>query len=84
LLLSLSCLVCFNSFFFFLKVSTDTQGLKFFSPPSSPPWSFLFSANFSECCLFLNCLTVALPGVNCPFANFLVRDLGFPSSSLLL
>ncbi|KFP80294.1 hypothetical protein N310_05535, partial [Acanthisitta chloris] len=44
-------------------------------------WIFLFFANFSGCCLFLNCLTVALPGFNCPLTNFLEMDLGFPSSS---
>ncbi|KGL92711.1 hypothetical protein N301_04158, partial [Charadrius vociferus] len=47
-------------------------------------WSFLFFASFSDCCLFLNCLTLALPGLNCPFTNFLEMDLGFPSSSPLL
>ncbi|KFP18243.1 hypothetical protein Z169_13408, partial [Egretta garzetta] len=94
LLLSLSCLVCFNSFRFFLKsfhfgfLESDPEDknkiLFLYSPPSSPSWSFLFFANFSDCCLFLNCLTLALPGLNCPFTNFLEMALGFPSSSPLL
>ncbi|KFP36541.1 hypothetical protein N324_10156, partial [Chlamydotis macqueenii] len=82
LLLSLSCLVCFNSFLFFLK--SFHFGLKICSPPSSPSWSFLFFPSVSDCCLFLNCLTLALPGLNCPFTNFLEMDLGCPSSSTLL
>ncbi|KFQ94769.1 hypothetical protein Y956_16451, partial [Nipponia nippon] len=87
LLLSLSCLVCFNSFRFFLKsfhfgfLESDPEGLKVCSPPSSPSWSFLFLASFSDCCLFLNCLTLALPGLNCPFTDFLEMDFAFPSSS---
>ncbi|KFQ41370.1 hypothetical protein N333_05650, partial [Nestor notabilis] len=90
LFLSLSCLVCFNSFLFFLKslhfgfLGSDPECLKICSPPSSPSWSFLFFANVSDCCLFLNCLTVAIPALNCPFTNFLEMDLGFPSSSLFL
>ncbi|KFZ48744.1 hypothetical protein N338_04361, partial [Podiceps cristatus] len=90
LLLSLSCLVCFNSFLFFLKsfhftfLESDPEDLKICSPPSSPSWSFLFFASFSDCCLFLNCLTLALPGLNCPFTDFLEMDLGIPSSSPLL
>ncbi|KFO83068.1 hypothetical protein N320_10157, partial [Buceros rhinoceros silvestris] len=99
LLLSLSCLVCFNSFLFFLKSSHFTflesgpedknkhifhTRFKICSPDSSPSWIFLFCANFSDCCLFLNCLTLALPGLNCPFTNLFEMDLGFPSSSLLL
>ncbi|KFQ64806.1 hypothetical protein N334_05607, partial [Pelecanus crispus] len=94
LLLSLSCLFCFNSFLFFLKslhfgfLESDPEDknkcLKVCSPPSSPSWSFLFFASFSDCCLFLNCLPLALPGLNCPFTNFLEMDLGFPSSSPLL
>ncbi|KFV90419.1 hypothetical protein N326_02706, partial [Eurypyga helias] len=82
LFLSLSCLVCFNSFLFFLK--SLHLGFLESSPPSSPSWSFLFFANFSDCGLFLNCLTLALPGLNCPFTNFLEMDLGFSSSSPLL
>ncbi|KFV41282.1 hypothetical protein N328_08445, partial [Gavia stellata] len=97
LLLSLSCLVCFNSFLFFLKsfhfgfLESDPEdinkyifySLKICSPPPSPSWSFLFFASFSDCCLFLNCLTLALPGLNCPFTNLLEMDLGFPFSSPL-
>ncbi|KFZ63354.1 hypothetical protein N321_04943, partial [Antrostomus carolinensis] len=98
LLLSLICLACFNSFLFFLKsfhfgfLESDPEdkkkyifySLKICSPPSSPSWSFLFFASFSDCCLFLNCLTLALPGLNCPFTNFLEMDLGLPSSPPLL
>ncbi|KFQ28254.1 hypothetical protein N332_01408, partial [Mesitornis unicolor] len=82
LLLSLCCLVCFNSFLCFLK--SFHFGLKIHSPPCSPSWRFLFFAKFCACCLFLNCLTPALPGLNCPFTNFLEMDLGFSSSSPLL
>ncbi|KFO58208.1 hypothetical protein N302_04774, partial [Corvus brachyrhynchos] len=88
LLLSLLCLVCFNSFLCFLKSFhfgfLESDRLKICSPPSSPSWSFLFFANFPGCCLFLNCLTVDFPGLNCPLTNFLEIDLGFPSSSPLL
>ncbi|KFR15708.1 hypothetical protein N306_04294, partial [Opisthocomus hoazin] len=98
LLLSLICLVCFNSFLFFLKsfhfgfLESDPEdknkytfySLKTCSPPSSPSWSFLFFASFSDCCLFLNCLTLAFPGLNCPLPDFLEINLGFSSSSPLL
>ncbi|KFV85830.1 hypothetical protein N308_15053, partial [Struthio camelus australis] len=89
LLLSLSCLLRFNSFLFFLNsfhlgfLESDPEGLKIHSPFSSPSWSFLFFANFSDCCLLLNCLTPAFPGLKFPFTNFLEMDLGFPSSSPL-
>ncbi|KFW89996.1 hypothetical protein N336_06376, partial [Phalacrocorax carbo] len=85
LLLSLSCLVCFKSFLFFLKsfhfgfLQSDPEEKK-----KQHFLYFLFFAGFSDCCLFLNCLTLALPGVNCPFTSFLEMDLGFPSSSPLL
>ncbi|KGL73335.1 hypothetical protein N309_07309, partial [Tinamus guttatus] len=87
LLLSLSCLLCFNSFLFFLNslhLGFLESELKIHLPFSSPSWSFLFFAGFSGCCLFLNFLTLAFPGLKFPFTNFLEMDLGFPSSSPLL
>ncbi|KFV49489.1 hypothetical protein N341_06807, partial [Tyto alba] len=79
LLLSLTCLICFNSFLFFLK----SFHFGFLDSDPEEKNTYIFY-NFSDCCLFLNCLTLALPGLNCPFTNFLEMDLGFPSSSPLL
>ncbi|KFO72657.1 hypothetical protein N303_07565, partial [Cuculus canorus] len=69
LLLSLSCLVFFNSFLFFWM--SLHFGFLESDPEDKNTFSFLFFANFSDCCLFLNCLTLALPVLNCPFTNFL-------------